>query len=220
MKKEIKCVWTIASECGPIREKNEDSVFPSVSGSSTEVFYAAVCDGLGGHKGGNIASKLAIEQIQDGGEELTKILINADTEILNYQKKNPEFENMGTTMTLVSISQSGKLKIAHIGDTRCYILSKRNLHQITTDHVVTGFNNMLTQALGLGKALEPELIDFQLNIGDVVLLCSDGFYNEVSESYIKRKLSEGVVAESIVKEVLKNDPKDNVSIVVINVVEK
>ena len=220
MKKEIKCVWTIASECGPIREKNEDSVFPSVSGSTTEVFYAAVCDGLGGHKGGNIASKLAIEQIQDGGEELTKILINADTEILNYQKKNPEFENMGTTMTLVSISQSGKLKIAHIGDTRCYILSKRNLHQITTDHVVTGFNNMLTQALGLGKALEPELIDFQLNIGDVVLLCSDGFYNEVSESYIKRKLSEGVVAESIVKEVLKNDPKDNVSIVIINVVEK
>ncbi len=220
MKKEIKCVWTIASECGPIREKNEDSVFPSVSGSSTEVFYAAVCDGLGGHKGGNIASKLAIEQIQDGGEDLTKILINADTEILNYQKKNPEFENMGTTMTLISISQSGKLKIAHIGDTRCYILSKRNLHQITTDHVVTGFNNVLTQALGLGKALEPELIDFQLNIGDVILLCSDGFYNEVSESYIKRKLSEGVVAESIVKEVLKNDPKDNVSIVIINVVEK
>ena len=220
MKKEIKCVWTIASECGPIREKNEDSVFPSVSGSTTEVFYAAVCDGLGGHKGGNIASKLAIEQIQGGGEDLTKILINADTEILNYQKKNPEFENMGTTMTLISISQSGKLKIAHIGDTRCYILSKRNLHQITTDHVVTGFNNMLTQALGLGKALEPELIDFQLNIGDVVLLCSDGFYNEVSESYMKRKLSEGVVAESIVKEVLKNDPKDNVSIVIINIVEK
>ena len=220
MKKEIKCVWTIASECGPIREKNEDSVFPSVSGSTTEVFYAAVCDGLGGHKGGNIASKLAIEQIRDGGEDLTKILINADTEILNYQKKNPEFENMGTTMTLISISQSGKLKIAHIGDTRCYILSKRNLHQITTDHVVTGFNNMLTQALGLGKALEPELIDFQLNIGDVVLLCSDGFYNEVSESYMKRKLSEGVVAESIVKEVLKNDPKDNVSIVIINIVEK
>ena len=220
MKKEIKCVWTIASECGPIREKNEDSLFPSVSGSTTEVFYAAVCDGLGGHKGGDIASKLAVEQIQDGEEDLTKILMNADKKILNYQKKNPEFENMGTTMTLVSINQSGKLKLAHIGDTRCYILSKRNLHQITTDHVVTGFNNMLTQALGLGKALEPELIDFQLNIGDVVLLCSDGFYNEVSESYMKRKLSEGVVAESIVKEVLKNDPKDNVSIVVINVVKK
>ena len=220
MKKEIKCVWTIASECGPITGKNEDSVFPSITGSTTEVFYAAVCDGLGGHKGGDIASKLAIEKIQDGEKDLTKILINADTEILNYQKKNPEFENMGTTMTLISIIQIGKLKLAHIGDTRCYILSKRSLHQITTDHVVTGFNNMLTQALGLGKALEPELIDFQLNIGDVVLLCSDGFYNEVSESYIKRKLSEGVIADSIVKEILENDPKDNVSIVIINVVEK
>tara|TARA_B100000953_G_C17959566_1_gene402552 strand:+ start:150 stop:812 length:663 start_codon:yes stop_codon:yes gene_type:complete len=220
MKKDIKCVWTIASECGPIRGKNEDSVFPSVSGSTTEVFYAAVCDGLGGHKGGDIASKLAIEQIPDGGKDLREILNNADTEILNYQKKNPEFENMGTTMTLVSISQRGKLKLAHIGDTRCYILSKRSLHQITTDHIVKGFNNMLTQALGLGKALEPELIDFQLNIGDVVLLCSDGFYNEVSESYIKRKLSEGAVADSIVEEVLCNDPKDNVSIVIINIVKK
>ena len=220
MKKDIKCVWTIASECGPIRGKNEDSVFPSVSGSTTEVFYAAVCDGLGGHKGGDIASKLAIEQIPDGGKDLREILNNADTEILNYQKKNPEFENMGTTMTLVSISQRGKLKLAHIGDTRCYILSKRSLHQITTDHIVKGFNNMLTQALGLGKTLEPELIDFQLNIGDVVLLCSDGFYNEVSESYIKRKLSEGAVADSIVEEVLCNDPKDNVSIVIINIVQK
>ena len=220
MKKDIKCVWTIASECGPIRRKNEDSVFPSVSGSTTEVFYAAVCDGLGGHKGGDIASKLAIEQIQDGGKDLREILNNADTEILNYQKKNPEFENMGTTMTLISISQRGKLKLAHIGDTRCYILSKRSLHQITTDHIVKGFNNMLTQALGLGKTLEPELIDFQLNIGDVVLLCSDGFYNEVSESYIKRKLSEGAVADSIVEEVLCNDPKDNVSVVIINIVKK
>ena len=54
----------------------------------------------------------------------------------------------------------------------------------------------------------------------MVLLCSDGFYNEVSESYIKRKLSEGTVAASIVKEVLENEPKDNVSIVIVNVVEK
>ena len=54
----------------------------------------------------------------------------------------------------------------------------------------------------------------------MVLLCSDGFYNEVSESYIKRKLNEGTVAESLVKEVLENDPKDNVSVVIINIVEK
>ena len=54
---------------------------------------------------------------------------------------------------------------------------------------------MLTQALGTGKKLEPEIVDFQLSVGDVVLLCSDGFYNEVSESYIKRKLSEGIQSQ-------------------------
>ena len=54
----------------------------------------------------------------------------------------------------------------------------------------------------------------------MVLLCSDGFYNEVSESYIKRKLSEGIIADALVKEVIANDPKDNVSVVIVNIVEQ
>tara|TARA_B100001996_G_C18670365_1_gene596515 strand:+ start:3589 stop:4251 length:663 start_codon:yes stop_codon:yes gene_type:complete len=220
MKKEIKCVWTVASECGPVREKNEDSIYPSVSGSTTETLYAAVCDGLGGYTGGNIASKLAIEKIQTNNPDLENVIINADKSILEYQISSPEHSNMGTTMTLISIENSGKLKLAHIGDTRCYILSNRSLHQISTDHVVSGFNNMLTQALGTGKKLEPEIVDFQLSVGDVVLLCSDGFYNEVSESYIKRKLSEGIIADALVKEVIANDPKDNVSVVIVNIVEQ
>ncbi|MEC7820526.1 MAG: protein phosphatase 2C domain-containing protein [Actinomycetota bacterium] len=220
MKKEIKCVWTVASECGPVREKNEDSIYPSVSGSTTETLYAAVCDGLGGYTGGNIASKLAIEKIQTNNPDLENVIINADKRILEYQISSPEHSNMGTTMTLISIENSGKLKLAHIGDTRCYILSNRSLHQISTDHVVSGFNNMLTQALGTGKKLEPEIVDFQLSVGDVVLLCSDGFYNEVSESYIKRKLSEGIIADALVKEVIANDPKDNVSVVIVNIVEQ
>ena len=220
MKKEIKCVWTVASECGPVREKNDDSVYPSVSGSTTETLYAAVCDGLGGYTGGNIASKLAIEKIQTNNPDLENVIINADKSILEYQISSPEHSNMGTTMTLISIENSGKLKLAHIGDTRCYILSNRSLHQISTDHVVSGFNNMLTQALGTGKKLEPEIVDFQLSVGDVVLLCSDGFYNEVSESYIKRKLSEGIIADALVKEVIANDPKDNVSVVIVNIVEQ
>ena len=220
MKKDIKCVWTVASECGPVREKNEDSIYPSISGSTTETLYAAVCDGLGGYTGGNIASKLAIEKIQTNNPDLENVIINADKSILEYQISSPEHSNMGTTMTLISIENSGKLKLAHIGDTRCYILSNRSLHQISTDHVVSGFNNMLTQALGTGKKLEPEIVDFQLSVGDVVLLCSDGFYNEVSESYIKRKLSEGIIADALVKEVIANDPKDNVSVVIVNIVEQ
>ena len=220
MKKEIKCVWTVASECGPVREKNEDSIYPSISGSTTETLYAAVCDGLGGYTGGNIASKLAIEKIQTNNPDLENVIINADKSILEYQISSPEHSNMGTTMTLISIENSGKLKLAHIGDTRCYILSNRSLHQISTDHVVSGFNNMLTQALGTGKKLEPEIVDFQLSVGDVVLLCSDGFYNEVSGSYIKRKLSEGIIADALVKEVIANDPKDNVSVVIVNIVEQ
>ena len=61
-------------------------------------------------------------------------------------------------------------------------------------------------------------IDFQLKIGDVVLLCSDGLYNEIGDEYIKKKMQDGISAESLVSEVLLLNPKDNVSAIVINLI--
>ena len=61
-------------------------------------------------------------------------------------------------------------------------------------------------------------VDFQLRIGDVILLCSDGLYNEISDEYIKKKMQDGISAESLVSEVLLLNPKDNVSAIVINLI--
>ena len=216
----IRLVWSVRTECGPTRDKNEDSVFPIKSGGGKPVFKAAVCDGLGGHVKGDIASKIAVSNMDSNSSNLVETINKANLEILQYQNKNKESTGMGTTMTAISIDINGLMEIGHIGDTRCYVLSDRKLLQLTQDHNVPGFQNILEKALGSNEKLQIEHRDFQLKNGDVVLLCSDGLYNEFSDEYLKKKLQEGVSADTLVSEALIQKPKDNVSAVIINIFSK
>ncbi len=216
--KNFKIVWSSRSECGPSREKNEDSIYPKHSGSSLPPFKASVCDGLGGHVSGDVASKIASETLNLEIENLHEIITTANNNILEFQNDNPESQGMGTTMTVISIDKNALMKIGHVGDSRCYVLSDRNLIKITEDQNVPGYQNVLKQALGSKERLIVQEIDFQLKVGDVILLCSDGLYNEVGDEYIKRKMQDGVSAETIVSEVLLLNPKDNVSAIVVNLI--
>ena len=216
--KKFKLVWSARSECGPNRKKNEDSIYHSKSGSSTPPFKAAVCDGLGGHVSGDIASNIAAASLLDDHKNLNELIKNANNRILKFQDDNPESLGMGTTMTAITINEDALMKIGHVGDSRCYVLSDRNLVKVTEDQNVPGYQNVLKQALGSNEKLNIHEIDFQLQIGDVILLCSDGLYNEVGEEYIKKKMQDGISAESLVSEVLLLNPKDNVSAIVINLI--
>tara|TARA_B100000886_G_scaffold330801_1_gene281612 strand:+ start:446 stop:1099 length:654 start_codon:yes stop_codon:yes gene_type:complete len=216
--KDFKIIWSARSECGPNRKKNEDTIFPAVSGSSEPPFKAAVCDGLGGHVNGDIASKIAAETLSKKDTNLSQIISDANKNILDFQKENPSSQGMGTTMTAVSIDKDALMKIAHVGDSRCYVFSDRNLIKATEDQNVPGYQNVLKQALGSNEELKIQEVDFQLQIGDVVLLCSDGLYNEVGEEYIKKKMQDGTSADAFVGEILLLNPKDNVSGIVINLI--
>jgi len=216
--KKFKLVWSARSECGPNRKKNEDTIYPSKSGSSTPPFKAAVCDGLGGHVSGDIASNIAAATLLDDHKNLNELIKNANNKILKFQDDNPESLGMGTTMTAITINEDALMKIGHVGDSRCYVLSDRNLVKVSEDQNVPGYQNVLKQALGSNEKLNIHEIDFQLQIGDVILLCSDGLYNEVGEEYIKKKMQDGISAESLVSEVLLLNPKDNVSAIVINLI--
>ena len=216
--KKFKLVWSARSECGPNRKKNEDTIYPSKSGSSTPPFKAAVCDGLGGHVSGDIASNIAAATLLDDHKNLHELIKNANNRILKFQDDNPESLGMGTTMTAITINEDALMKIGHVGDSRCYVLSDRNLVKVSEDQNVPGYQNVLKQALGSNEKLNIHEIDFQLQIGDVILLCSDGLYNEVGEEYIKKKMQDGISAESLVSEVLLLNPKDNVSAIVINLI--
>ena len=216
--KKFKLVWSARSECGPNRKKNEDSIYPSISGNSSPPFKAAVCDGLGGHVSGDIASKIAADTLMDQNDNLSNVIIRANKEILKYQDENPTSLGMGTTMTAITIDEEALMKIGHVGDSRCYVLSDRNLVKVTEDQNVPGYQNVLKQALGSNEKLNIHEIDFQLKTGDVILLCSDGLYNEVGEEYLKHKMQDGTSAESLVSEVLLLNPKDNVSAIMINLI--
>tara|TARA_Y100000992_G_scaffold103663_1_gene67464 strand:- start:3821 stop:4474 length:654 start_codon:yes stop_codon:yes gene_type:complete len=216
--KDFKIIWSARSECGPNRKKNEDTIFPAVSGSSGPPFKAAVCDGLGGHVNGDIASKIAAETLSKKNTNLSQIISDANKNILDFQKENPSSQGMGTTMTAVSIDKDALMKIAHVGDSRCYVFSDRNLIKATEDQNVPGYQNVLKQALGSNEELKIQEVDFQLQIGDVVLLCSDGLYNEVGDEYIKKKMQDGTSADTFVGEILLLNPKDNVSGIVINLI--
>ena len=136
---KFKIVWSARSECGPNREKNEDSIHPTKSGSANPPFKAAVCDGLGGHINGEIASKIAVNTLIDDTHDLSKLINNANNKILKYQNENPESVGMGTTMTAITINDDGLMKIGHVGDSRCYVYSDRNLVKVTEDQNVPGY---------------------------------------------------------------------------------
>ena len=215
---KFKLVWSVKTECGPIRKKNEDSVFPDLSGSGFVQFKAGVFDGMGGHKKGEVASELASSVMKKEYENLISYVEDANKTIYEYQENNKDSEGMGTTMTAIEIDEDGVLHVAHVGDSRCYVLSKRKLIKLTEDENVPGYQNVLLQALGTKKKLSIQTKDIRLFKGDVVLLCTDGLYNELGEEYLKKKLQEGISAETLVSEVLLQEPKDNISAIIINII--
>ena len=215
---KLKVIWSVKSECGPVRKKNEDSVFPDKSGSSFAPFKAGVFDGMGGHKKGEVASKLASSVMKEDYKDLVSYVEKANEAIYQYQEDNKDSEGMGTTMTAINIDEDGILHVAHVGDSRCYVLSKRNLIKLTQDENVPGYQNVLIQALGTKKKLKIQTKDIHLLKGDVVLLCTDGLYNELGEEYLKKKLQEGISAETLVSEVLLQEPKDNITAIIINII--
>ena len=217
---KLKITWSVRTECGPERKKNEDSVFPIASGNKYLPFKAAICDGLGGHVNGEVASKIAADSMASDEDDVLSIIKKANSKIIEYQNNNSESGGMGTTMTAVLISESGLMQVGHVGDSRCYVLSDRNIIKITEDQNVPGYKNVLKQALGTKDKLDIQKIDFQLNNGDVVLLCTDGLYNEFGEEYIKKRLQEGVTADTLVSEALLQIPSDNVSAIIMNVFKK
>ncbi len=217
---KLKITWSVRTECGPERKKNEDSVFPVLSGNKYLPFRAAICDGLGGHVDGEVASKIAAESMSDDEDNVLTIIEKANKKIVDYQKNHSNSGGMGTTMTALIINEDGLMQVGHVGDSRCYVLSDRNIIKITDDQNVPGFKNVLKQALGTKDKLDIQKIDFQLNNGDVILLCTDGLYNEFGEEYIKKRLKEGVTADTLVGEALMQIPSDNVSAIIMNVFSK
>jgi len=200
------------TDVGLARSGNEDSYF-----CGRTVF--AVADGLGGHQGGEVASAAAVEPLAaldgrdfaDPGEAaaaLVDAIREANSAILDRAAGNPELWGMGTTVTAAAAVAGGSsLQLAHVGDSRAYLLRDGTLTQLTTDHTVVGElvrrgrltprqaathpeRSILTRAVGLDPRIPVDAPDpLELQPGDQVLLCSDGLTEAVDDDRIAELLA-------------------------------
>jgi protein phosphatase len=230
--------WATGTHRGRIRENNEDAVFPETSGKTEGSLVVAVADGMGGHVGGEIASRLAIEGINaDPSMSVTQRVSFANDLILAKATENSELRGMGTTLTAAELSPAGLLTIGHVGDSRAYILRSGLLEQLTNDHSVVAEylragsirpedvsshpqRSMLTRALGLEPGVEIDIIEIKVREGDRLLICSDGLTSMVADKRIVELLGLSTPEEAVwmlIEAANRAGGHDNISLAVVDV---
>ena len=198
-----------ATDVGQVRSQNEDRYW-----YSDRVFV--VCDGMGGHQAGEVASGLAVETIrgfafplEDPAAEVAAAIETAHTRICEAAAAKPEYSGMGTTLTM-GLAHGGEsgfaVTIGHVGDSRAYLYRDSQLRRLTIDHSVAAelarkgtlsgpeaethpSRHMLTQALGVGAVsvlVETHVVESD----DVLLFCSDGLTDVVTDAQIGTVLEE------------------------------
>lgn len=210
MESNFNLVFGNKSDFGKVRERNEDYMEAFKCGFG-DVFV--VCDGMGGHVGGEIASRLAAATIKNyflanpTGLTSTRDIIHEAIKESNktvFQKsvEDPSLKGMGTTIVVLVVNE-GIAYYGHVGDSRLYIIRGNNIYQLTRDHsFVQGLvdqgllsfqeaenhprKNEITRALGIGEVVVPDVTDRGLILyqGDKFILCTDGLSGMVNESEI------------------------------------
>lgn len=230
------------SHVGKVRSNNQDSGF-----AGAQLFVVA--DGMGGHAGGDVASAIAVNRIsetdtaryssvQDAEFALQSALVAANQLLAETVFEHPELTGMGTTVSAM-IRVADSMAIAHIGDSRIYLLRDGELSQITTDHtfvqrlvdsgritpeeaLVHPRRSVLMRVLGdIDQAPEIDTSILTTTKGDRWLLCSDGLSSYVGEDRIRSVLGDHAspadVADRLVREALDQGAPDNVTVIVADI---
>lgn len=212
-----------ATDIGQVRENNEDSLWAAPG-------ILVVCDGMGGHVAGEVASGLAVEVIQsfpftgsDPEAEVLSAIHQAQERILDAAKNNEEYHGMGSTITLAVVSDPDEagnavLTVGHVGDSRCYVLSGGRLEQLTSDHSVVAElvraetitaeearhhpkKHILTQVLGAAE-IDVELVARTLEPGALIMLCTDGLTDLVDDSLIEETLNKDFHSSNLAQDLV------------------
>ena len=176
----MKFSWATATDPGRVRDQNEDSVWPpSGCDETAEPMVVAVADGMGGHAGGEIASRTAIETATSvGGGPLVRVQA-ANLAVLDAASRRPRLAGMGTTLTLALLDPVGTAEFAHVGDSRGYLLREGSLTHVTDDHsyvaemIAAGrmtpeeaevhpYRSVVTRAVGLEASVDIDVIEVDL----------------------------------------------------------
>ncbi|MHB8657500.1 MAG: Stp1/IreP family PP2C-type Ser/Thr phosphatase [Solirubrobacteraceae bacterium] len=225
------------TDTGRQRRGNEDSLF-----ARPPVFVVA--DGMGGARGGEVASRIAVEIFEQGlpdagtpEERLAVLVREANREIHRRSRTEKELDGMGTTLTAAFLDD-GQLAIAHVGDSRAYLLRDRVLQRLTQDHSLVDElvrrgklteeqaaehpqRSIITRALGPEANVEVDTWTYPVRPGDVLMLCSDGLTSMIGEDQIAGALVEtpGLreAADRLIHEANDAGGRDNITVVLFRI---
>jgi PPM family protein phosphatase len=221
------------TDVGRVRQGNEDAF-------TVQHPLFAVADGMGGHQGGEVASKLALERLErvtDGESDLAEVVRDANRAVFSKAAEDPGLRGMGTTLTAVRV-EGDRLHWAHVGDSRMYRLRDGDLERITRDHTVVEQlveqgrltpkeaeihpqRSILVRALGVEEDVEVDEGDVDVRNGDRLLLCSDGLTGMVDEDDILRILVETedpqAASDGLVAAANEAGGQDNITALVLDV---
>jgi serine/threonine protein phosphatase PrpC len=247
------------TDVGRRRKLNEDNFLVD---PETSLF--AVCDGMGGHNAGEVASKLAIETLaafirKSAGEEkditwpygleanlsfeanrLKTAIKLANKKVFKAADNREEYTGMGTTVVAALVA-GDKLTVGSAGDSRCYLLSKGKLRQLTRDDSWVSaawaegilsseeierhpLRNVITKAVGAKEEIEIETVEHQLEKGDVIMLCSDGLHSMINDEAILKAVTPfpatlPEATQKLIDAANEAGGKDNVSVVLLRYTE-
>ena len=215
------------------RKGNQDAVYIGRLADGREIMVVA--DGMGGHQGGETASRQAlatvIERLQDG-RSLSDAIVDANEAVLRQAREKPELSGMGTTM-VVMLRSGDRYQIANVGDSRAYRIDATGIEQVTSDHSFVAeamgsgkmtaeeikrsrWRNALTRAVGTEERLEVDVFGpFDVNEPHSVLLCSDGLHGVIAEEDICRTVHDtsdaAIAAQLLVELAYGSGSKDNIT---------
>lgn len=209
---------------GKVRSHNEDSV--TIINNDKSEFVLAIADGMGGHKAGEVASKIAIDHIRDSFykldtigskddaiEWLRLIVKEINNKIFEYAKEHPESKGLGTTL-VIAVKTNDYILYGNIGDSSGYVIKNNTLHKVTKDHTYVEVlinngrlteesakhhpgKNLLTRALGANNPIEIDIFDVDTSVKGL-FLCSDGLTNMLTEEQIEKILNSDLEVEEVV----------------------
>ncbi len=214
---------------GILRRENQDALRFEVLDNDRA--WGVVCDGMGGAKAGDVASRIAVDVFQEhmeafhsrGDQKEAIAALQAAVEegnqlISKRALHEPDCQGMGTTL-VGAIFQGGRAYVVNIGDSRAYLISRDDMRQVTRDHSLVEAlvergnitpaearrhpqKNLITRALGTGRNAQADLFELSLSPGQWLLLCSDGLINEMGDEEMAGQIREGDTLEACCKGLL------------------
>lgn len=229
------------TDVGRVRQMNQDYVFATDEPQGTLPNLLVVADGMGGHKAGDFASKFTVEtlkeeikhSLKEGPEEVLMDAVQVvNKKLIETAEKDIKLDGMGTTLVAATV-MNHTLHFINVGDSRLYLINQE-VKQLSRDHSLVeemlrlgGISeeeakhhpdkNIITRAIGVKEDVEADYYEYALKKGDVILMCTDGLCNMVSEDEIFEiiKSARDIVeaGQSLINRANENGGKDNIGIV-------